>query len=110
MPEVLATIFVFLAGGLAWLAWNHPKAYDTISPFLVAAAFALAALIYGLQIGYEGAVEKLRPFLTPAGLIEAEKVMVRVTDKTTLYGGLAIVCAFGMLLLGGLRLLPRGHD
>ncbi len=110
MAEVIVPLFVFFGGGLAWLAWNHPKAYETISPYLVAVAFAIASLIYGLQTGFEGAVEKLRSFLSPAGLIEAEKLLVKVNDRTLIIGGLAFASGIGMSLLGGLRFLPRGRD
>lgn len=110
MKELVIGLCLTGVTGCSWLAWNHPKAYARLAPWLGGVALAILIFVHGLSQGFAVAIDKLRPVLTPA---QAETAKTAVAEYATRTDSLIVAsgCAalfVGMLFL--LELLPRGRE
>lgn len=110
MIEIVAVIVGVAVTGLGVLAWNHPKAYAVLSPWLTAFSAIVGTLFYGASAATEGAVEKLMPFLNTDGVVRANALLDKAGDQWTWFYLIAYFAAVAFIMLGGLQFLPRGRD
>jgi hypothetical protein len=110
MNEIAGPLIVAGLTACGWMAWNHPKAYSKLAPWLAGGAFVLGLMVYGIQLGFIAGIDRLRPDLTAVQITKADAFVRAMQVKTDpwllglFFGGL-----FLWLLLG-LNLLPRGRD
>lgn len=71
LTSILA-IGVPIFGGLAWLAYRHPKAYGRLVWIILGLIWVYVVYLLGTSIGADAATQKLLP-LIPAGKAEAAK-------------------------------------
>jgi hypothetical protein len=110
MKELLIGLCLAGVTGCCWLAWNHPKAYAKLAPWVGGVALAVLIFVHGLSQGFKVAIEKMRADLTPAQIETAEAAVLEYatrTDPVIIVSGFVALFVWLLFLL---ELLPRGRE